>query len=42
MHFCALPADGGVIKLNKNIIDATGASLNDSQIQLELVNSQNI
>jgi len=28
--------------LIKSIIEVTGASLNDSQIQLELVNSQNI
>ena len=42
IHSYALTADGGVIKLIKSIIEVTGASLNDSQIQLELVNSRNI
>jgi hypothetical protein len=42
MHFYALTADGGVTKLIKSIIEVTGASLNISQIQLELFNSRNI
>ena len=42
MHYYTLTADGGVTKLIKSIIEVTGASQNDSQIQLELVNSQKI